>query len=99
MQSLELRTNIGSQIDFRSRVGESLTLLGMVQNVRALAWGGFLILRTPSYLIQVVVDKERVAQALADVPVEAAVRVSGEIRAASIKEATLFPRDVDRLEP
>ncbi len=95
MQSLEIRPDIDSRVDFRSLAGESITLLGMVQNVRALAWGGFLILRTPSHLIQVVVDKERVAQALAEVPVEAAVRVTGEIRAASIKDLAMNPREFE----
>ncbi len=95
MRSFDIRPDISSHIDFRAREGDTITLLGMVQNVRGLAWGGFLILRTPSHLIQVVVDRERVAQALADVPVEAAVRVTGEIRAASIKDPSLNPRDFE----
>ena len=95
MRSIELRSDIGSFIDFRSQEGKSVTVLGMVQAVRSLAWGGFLILRTPSHQIQAVIDAGRLARPLEDVPVESTVRVTGEIKPAVIKDATMNPRDFE----
>jgi nondiscriminating aspartyl-tRNA synthetase len=95
MQAIDINPSVTSRIDFAANVGKSVTLLGMVQNVRPLAWGGFVILRTPSHLLQCVVDKTKVTQALEQVPVEATVRVSGEVKAATIKDKAINPRDFE----
>ncbi len=54
----DLRGLIEAQ-DLLDKVGQTATIEGAVLNVRALKWGGFVVLRTPTSTIQVVVSLEQ----------------------------------------
>ena len=56
MIELKFKKNIHSKIDFINNENKEIEIQGMIQNLRILSWGGFLILRTPVYTIQTVVD-------------------------------------------
>ncbi len=95
MKELNLTPSISSYIDFASYEGKEITLVGQIQNLRVLAWGGFIILRLPNYLVQTVVDKTKVAFPLEDLSPECTVRLTGVLAKAQIKDKALWPRDYE----
>jgi nondiscriminating aspartyl-tRNA synthetase len=93
MKELSFPGNLSTAIDFASSLGKELSLQGQVQNIRALAWGGFLILRLPGYTVQCVADASVID--LSAIAPESCVRVSGIVKEASIKDKALWPRDFE----
>ncbi len=95
MKELNLTPSISSYIDFASFEGKEISLVGQIQNLRVLAWGGFIILRLPNYLVQTVVDKTKVSFPLEDLSPECTVRLTGVLAKAQIKDKALWPRDFE----
>lgn len=95
MKELSLAPSISSHIDFASYEGKEISLTGQIQNLRALAWGGFIILRLPNYLVQCVVDKTKVGLPLESLCPEATVRLTGTLAKAQIKDKAIWPRDYE----
>ncbi len=95
MKELSLANSISSYIDFASHEGKELTLTGQIQNLRVLAWGGFIILRTPNYVVQTVVDKAKVSFPLEELAPECTVRLTGLVAKAQIKDKAIWPRDYE----
>ncbi|MDR2047856.1 MAG: aspartate--tRNA(Asn) ligase [Treponema sp.] len=95
MKELEPSTTLSSFIDFGALSGREITLTGQLQNIQELAWGGFIHLRLPNYVIQCVVDREKSGCTLEGLRVESAVRIRGMVAAASVKNPNLHPRNVE----
>lgn len=70
--------------DLLDKVGQTATVEGAVLNIRALKWGGFVILKTPTSTIQVVVSSEQLPQFQKG----NFVRVTGEIKAKQSRTTT-----------
>lgn len=95
MKELAMAENLSSHIDFAALENTEVTLTGQIQNMRVLAWGGFIILRMPNYLVQCVADAGKVNIPLAELRVESAVRLKGTISPAKIKDISLKPLDYE----
>jgi len=95
MQRLPLKTEISSFFDFDAHVGAEAQFTGQIQNVRPLAWGGFLILRLPNYLLQVVVSRDALGGLIDTLQPEMTVRVKGKLAAAKLKDKALHPGNVE----
>jgi nondiscriminating aspartyl-tRNA synthetase len=91
MKELELVPSVSSLVEF-SEMGKELCLTGQIQNIQVLAWGGFIQLRLPNYLVQCVVDGKTYAGPFRELVPETAVRVRGVLAAASVKNKNLWPR-------
>lgn len=75
--------------------GATVTLAGMVQGVRRMAWGGFLLLRTDRNLIQIVLDGSESALQVGRLRPEQTIRVDGTVEEARITDAAVHPADVE----
>ncbi|MDR1900251.1 MAG: aspartate--tRNA(Asn) ligase, partial [Treponema sp.] len=95
MKELEPSAALSSFIDFDALLDREITLTGQLQNIQELAWGGFIHLRLPNYVIQCVIDREKSGVALEGLRAESAVRVRGRVAAASVKNPNLYPRNVE----
>jgi nondiscriminating aspartyl-tRNA synthetase len=95
MKELKINENISSYINFSEYEGKPIEITGMIQNLRILAWGGFIILRTPNYIIQTVADKSKVSYPLDTLQVESTVKIKGILQKASIKDKSIYPRDFE----
>jgi nondiscriminating aspartyl-tRNA synthetase len=95
MKEFELKTNLNTVIDFEGLLEKEIEVSGMIQNLRVLAWGAFLILRTPRYTIQTVLDGTKVNVPPAELKVESVVRLKGTVMKASIKDKSISPRDYE----
>jgi nondiscriminating aspartyl-tRNA synthetase len=95
MKTIPVSIDVSSFFDFKSNIGKEVAFTGFVQNVRILAWGGFLILRLPNYLLQAVVSKDSTVITLESIPIEAVVRIKGKLKSAQIKDKALNPTDVE----
>ncbi|MBN2534641.1 MAG: aspartate--tRNA(Asn) ligase [Spirochaetales bacterium] len=95
MQEIVLEKISGYSIDFNSLLEKEIIVKGMIQNLRILSWGAFLILRTPEYTIQTIIDKDTISVPPEQLMVESAVAVRGIIKKANIKDKALYPRDFE----
>lgn len=80
----------------------TVSITGMVQSVRRMAWGGFLLLRTERDLIQVVFDAANPRVPADRIGPETTVRVEGTVKAARITDRAVHPSNAeiqsDRIE-
>ena len=95
MKEIKIQENLSTIIDFAKLENNSIEVLGMVQNIRLLSWGAFLILRTPSYAIQVVIDINNINMSLDKIQVESNVKIIGIVKKSTIKDKSLYPRDFE----
>ncbi len=95
MKKTPLASGLSSRMDFESLVDTEITLSGFVQNLRALSWGAFMILRLPNAILQVVIGKDKVSVDPEKIPVEAFVKVTGKLKKASIKDKAITPSTVE----
>jgi nondiscriminating aspartyl-tRNA synthetase len=72
--------------------GGRVKIHGMVQRIRRLGWGAFVVIRRPDGLVQCVVENGRARDALDRLREEQAVEVEGLIAAATIKDGSINPR-------
>ncbi|MBN1410755.1 MAG: aspartate--tRNA(Asn) ligase [Spirochaetales bacterium] len=93
MKEMELKTNLGTEIDFNGLAEKEIELTGMIQNLRVLAWGAFLILRTPRYTIQTVIDANNINIPPSELKVESVVKIRGIVKTAKIKDKAISPAD------
>ncbi|MCG8570753.1 MAG: aspartate--tRNA(Asn) ligase [Spirochaetes bacterium] len=95
MEEIKINDTFSTKINFKDYESKELTLNGMIQNLRNLAWGGFLILRTPDYHIQTVYDRNSINVDPDELRVESAVKITGTVKAAKIKDKSIFPQDFE----
>ncbi len=84
-----------SAADLSGMTGRSVTLHGMVQRIRRLGWGAFIVLRRHDGMVQCVMGSEGNEEILEAVSEEQAVRVTGTVKEAGIKDVSIHPRDVE----
>jgi nondiscriminating aspartyl-tRNA synthetase len=89
-----IRTPLGSR-QLEEMEGTSVTLHGVVQRIRRLGWGAFIILRRHDGLLQCVMGNEGNEETLEALELEQAVRVTGLIKRAKIKDSSIHPRTVE----
>ena len=75
--------------------GTDVTITGMVQSLRRMAWGGFLLLRTGRSLIQVVLDASIPGVPIDSIHPEATVRVIGLVKEAKITDRAVTPSNAE----
>lgn len=75
--------------------GETVTLHGVVQRIRRLGWGAFIILRRHDGLLQCVMGNEGNEDVLDKLDVEQSVEVSGTLKKAGIKDTSIHPSTVE----
>lgn len=92
VKEIEIENSISSYIDFNNYIGKEIEITGMIQNLRILGWGGFLILRLPNYIVQTVIDKSKVQYPLENLTVESTVKIKGILQSATIKDTSINPR-------
>lgn len=84
-----------SAADLSGMAGSEVTLHGMVQRIRRLGWGAFIVLRRHDGMVQCVMGNEGHGNVLESLSEEQAVLVSGTVREARIKDPSIHPRDVE----
>ncbi len=87
--------NPPSPSELESMAGETVTLVGMVQRIRRLGWGAFVVLRRHDGLLQCVVGAEGNGELLERLSPEQSVRVTGTLAEARIKDRSISPRGVE----
>lgn len=95
MIELKLEEPIKGKIDFHQNENKEVTLIGMIQNLRLLSWGAFLILRTPFHMIQTVIDRNNINIDLTSLKVESTVKVTGIVKKALIKDKAINPKEYE----
>lgn len=95
MERKALKKLIDSKINLSAKVGEEISIIGQVYNLRLLSWGGFLILRTSSYYIQCVFDNKCVEVDADNLLTESTIKLTGKVKKAKIKDKALYPRDIE----
>ena len=86
-----------------AKVGESVTVSGMIHNVRVTKWGGFIVLRKSRGLLQAVVsndtslfyDEKGEVITMADLCREMAVTITGVVGEAKIKDPAAFYNTIE----
>lgn len=86
-----------------AKVGESVTVSGMIHNVRVTKWGGFIVLRKSRGLLQAVVsndtslfyDEKGEAITMADLCREMAITITGVVGEANIKDTAAFYNTIE----
>ena len=85
------------------KVGDSVTVSGMIHNVRVTKWGGFIVLRKSRGLLQAVVSNEtskffdEVGNEIAmnDLCREMAITLTGTVNEAKIKDPAAFYNTIE----
>lgn len=95
MLEIKLEQNFSDIIDFDKEEGKDITVTGMIQNLRILAWGGFLILRTPIYTLQTVIDRNNINVDIDSLKVESCIKLTGTVKRSSIKDKSISPKDFE----
>ncbi len=75
--------------------GRTVTIHGIVQRIRKLGWGAFVILRRHDGLVQCVMGREGNEEILESLDVEQSVRVTGTVEEARVKDLSINPRTVE----
>lgn len=81
--------------EMEGMTGETVTLHGVIQRIRRLGWGAFIILRRHDGMLQCVMGNEGNQETLDRLEVEQAVEVTGTVKAAGIKDLSINPRSVE----
>ena len=85
------------------KVGEQVTVSGMIHNVRVTKWGGFIVLRKSRGLLQAVVsnetskffDEKGAEIAMNDLCREMAITLTGTVNEAKIKDPAAFYNTIE----
>ncbi|MFO8184129.1 MAG: aspartate--tRNA(Asn) ligase [Candidatus Aegiribacteria sp.] len=81
--------------ELEGMTGKEVTLHGVVQRIRRLGWGAFIILRRHDGLLQCVMGNEGNEEVLDGLEMEQAVEVTGMVKSAGIKDTSIHPRGVE----
>ncbi|MCD4849108.1 MAG: aspartate--tRNA(Asn) ligase [Candidatus Aegiribacteria sp.] len=78
-----------------SIAGEKVTIHGVVQRIRRLGWGAFIVLRRHDGLLQCVMGNDGNEEILDSLEVEQSVEVKGTVKEAGIKDNSINPASVE----
>ncbi len=95
MKIFDIVENVDDTIDFASSIDKEIVVKGMIQNLRVLGWGGFIILRAGRFSIQSVYDKNTINIQPDTLLVESAVKLTGIVKSATIKDKSITPSNYE----
>jgi nondiscriminating aspartyl-tRNA synthetase len=75
--------------------GERVTVHGMIQRIRRLGWGAFIVLRRHDGLLQCVMGREGNEDLIDSLSEEQSVQVTGTLKKAGIKDKSINPGGVE----
>ncbi len=75
--------------------GETVTVHGMVQRIRRLGWGAFIVLRRHDGLLQCVMGREGNEATIDSLAEEQSVEITGVVKQAKIKDKSIKPNSVE----
>ncbi len=83
--------------------GNSISMYGMIHSIRVTKWGGFIILRKPQGLLQIIVQKDSSVifnenEEIIDMnglTREMAVRITGQVQSANIKDPAAINNSIE----
>ena len=75
--------------------GKTVTVHGMVQRIRRLGWGAFIVLRRNDGLLQCVMGREGNEELIDSLAEEQAVAIYGTVKSARIKDKSIYPDTVE----
>ncbi|MDV3769044.1 aspartate--tRNA(Asn) ligase [Elizabethkingia anophelis] len=87
--------NDREEVNISNKIGEEISITGLVYNIRLLSWGGFIILRTSSHYIQCVFNNNNINTSFENVLTESTVKITGIVKSATIKDVAISPRDAE----
>lgn len=89
------RQNILSAEELAGSAGETVTVHGMIQRIRRLGWGAFIVLRRHDGLLQCVMGREGNEDLIDSLAEEQSVEITGTVKAAKIKDKSIKPDSVE----
>ena len=75
--------------------GETVTVHGMIQRIRRLGWGAFIVVRRHDGLLQCVMGREGNEELIDSLSEEQSVKVTGTVKNARIKDKSIYPDTVE----
>ncbi len=84
-----------SAVDLEGMTGQKVIVHGMIMRIRRLGWGAFIVLRRHDGLVQCVLGNEGNEKLLEELAEEQAVRITGTVKEASIKDPSINPGTVE----
>ncbi len=75
--------------------GETVEVHGMVQRIRRLGWGAFIVLRRNDGLLQCVMGREGNEEIIDSLSEEQSVAIGGKVSQAKIKDKSIYPDTVE----
>ena len=76
-------------------VGQQVTVHGMIQRIRRLGWGAFIVIRRHDGLLQCVMGREGNEEIIDSLTEEQSIEVKGLLKAAKIKDKSIYPNTVE----
>lgn len=89
------KETLSKKISLIEHINNTVQLNGMIQNLRILGWGGFIILRTVDNIVQCVVDKNKIDFDLSVLKQETPVQITGKVTEAKIKDPAISPNNLE----
>jgi nondiscriminating aspartyl-tRNA synthetase len=75
--------------------GKRVTVHGMVQRIRRLGWGAFVVIRRHDGLLQCVIGREGNDELIESLAEEQSVQITGMVKKAKIKDKSINPNSVE----
>jgi nondiscriminating aspartyl-tRNA synthetase len=75
--------------------GQQVTVHGMIQRIRRLGWGAFLVIRRHDGLLQCVISREGNEELIDGLSEEQSVQITGTVKKAVIKDKSIHPNCVE----
>ncbi len=75
--------------------GQRVTVHGMIQRIRRLGWGAFIVIRRHDGLLQCVIGREGNEELIDGLAEEQSIQVSGVVKNAKIKDKSINPDNVE----
>jgi nondiscriminating aspartyl-tRNA synthetase len=75
--------------------GQRVTVHGMIQRIRRLGWGAFIVIRRHDGLLQCVVGRDGNEELIDGLTEEQSVRITGMVKKAKIKDKSINPNSVE----
>ncbi|MCK5785012.1 MAG: aspartate--tRNA(Asn) ligase [Candidatus Sabulitectum sp.] len=75
--------------------GQKVTVHGMIQRIRRLGWGAFIVIRRHDGLLQCVIGREGNEELIDGLAEEQSVKITGLVKKAKIKDISINPNTVE----
>lgn len=84
-----------SSVELTEMDGSTVEIHGMIQRIRKLGWGAFIVLRRHDGLLQCVLGREGNEEILDSLAEEQSVMITGTVKGARIKDKSIYPDSVE----